>query len=290
MKERSLVAFTILSQVAVGTLWTLSALDAWAAGQAGRAVVDALARPAWLALGPIMVVALLASLFHLGTPANAWRAVANLRSSWLSREILLAVLFAGTSCLLTGLEWAGLAATPAARSPILSAAALLGLALIVSMANAYRLRTVPAWDSWGTLASFIVTALMLGGLTIGALLVLTSGLPSELLRVSVQWITLEALVLMGAQLALVVLWLARLRSGPEAAVRSVSKVTQEHRLTLGLRLALAVSSIAIIGLALSPWGERGGTGIAIPMALGLSLASEVLGRGLFYAARVRHGV
>ncbi len=289
MKERSLVAFTILSEVAVGTLWTLSALEAWAAGQAGRAVVNALARPAWLALGPIMVVALSVSLFHLGTPANAWRAVANLPSSWLSREILLAILFAGVSCLLTGLEWAGLA-TPAARSLILSAAALLGLALIVSMANAYRLRTIPAWDSWGTLASFLVTALMLGGLTVGALLVLTPGLPPEVLRVSVQWITLEALALMGAQLALVVLWLTRLRSGPEAAVRSVSKVMQEHRVTLGLRLALAVSSIVIVGLALSPFGERGGTGMMVPLALELSLVSEVLGRGLFYVARVRHGV
>ena len=43
MKERSLVAFTILVQMAVGAFWVLGALHIWAARQAGTAAADALA-------------------------------------------------------------------------------------------------------------------------------------------------------------------------------------------------------------------------------------------------------
>lgn len=47
----------------------------------------------FLAVGPVMALALIFSLFHLGSPALAFCAISNLGSSWLSREILFAVLF-----------------------------------------------------------------------------------------------------------------------------------------------------------------------------------------------------
>jgi ferredoxin len=71
-----------------------------------------LARP-WLWLGP-GILAFLLSGWHLGRPSRAWRALANLSGSWLSREIALASLFLGlamASCLLPGsraLAWASL--------------------------------------------------------------------------------------------------------------------------------------------------------------------------------------
>lgn len=170
MKERSLVAFTILSQMAVGAFWVLGALHLWTTRQAGATATDALTAKALLTIPLVMVLAMLASFFHLGTPFGAWRAFANLRLSWLSREVLLAVLFTGASGLFAGLQWFKLG-TSAARDVIAWATALLGLALIYSMANAYRLRTVPAWDTWVTPASFFTTAFLLGGLAVGATLV-----------------------------------------------------------------------------------------------------------------------
>ncbi|NLI46449.1 MAG: dimethyl sulfoxide reductase anchor subunit [Acidobacteria bacterium] len=68
--------------------WTAVVLAALAAASAG----DALAVPPlpFLAAG---AAALLLSAFHLGRKARAWRAAANWRTSWLSREIVLFPLF-----------------------------------------------------------------------------------------------------------------------------------------------------------------------------------------------------
>jgi len=289
MKERSLVAFTLLSQMAVGAFWVLGALHVWATRRAGMAAAGALTDKALLAIGPVMILGMLFSFFHLGTPTNAWRAFANLRSSWLSREVLFAVLFTGLSGLLAGLRWFRVG-TFAARNLIAWAAALLGLALICSMANAYRLRTVPAWNTWATPVSFFVTTFLLGGLTVGGMLAGNPGVPPGLWRLSLQWIALGAILLLGVELVIVPLWVVGLMAGRGAAVRAAAKITQEHRAIFWLRLALAVAGVAVAGLTLSPWGEGAQTGIATALAFGLVLASEVLGRLLFFEARVRHGV
>lgn len=289
MKERSLAVFTILSQMSVGAFWVLGALHAWATRQTGMAVADALTDKALLAVGPVMALGILASFFHLGTPLKAWRAFANLRSSWLSRETLFAVLFAGASGLFAGVRWFK-AGTPVVHTAMACAAALLGLGLIYSMANAYRVRTIPAWDTRLTPISFFTTALLLGGLAAGVALVVNSDVPPDLSRLALEWIALGAVVLLGVRLALILLWIARLATGQGAALSAAARITQEHRSILRLRLALAVMGVAVAGVTLSPWGEGARAGIAILLTFGLVLASEVLGRLLFYEARVRHGV
>jgi DMSO reductase anchor subunit len=89
-----------------------------------------------------------------------------LRRSWLSREVLFTGLFA-IGWFFTTLEniiWH--------RSTIESMAltASLGLGLVYSMAQVYRLRAVPAWNTWRTNAGFIVSALLLGQTVMATLL------------------------------------------------------------------------------------------------------------------------
>ena len=114
MRDRSLVAFTLLSQMAVGGLWILGVLRIWVAWQAGVATAEALTAGPLLVVGLLMILALVASLLHLGAPGEAWRVVANVRSSWLSREILFALLFGGTSVLLGAMQWFGWGFAPCA--------------------------------------------------------------------------------------------------------------------------------------------------------------------------------
>ena len=181
MKDLSLVTFTLLSQMAVGAFWVLLGLRVWAEGRAGTEAAAALTDGALLLVGPVMVVGILSSFFHLGLPFRGWRALNNLRGSWLSREVLCALLFAAGALLYTALQW--LDWGPAVvRSALAGAAALLGLALLASMTNAYRLRTVPAWDRWTTPAAFLIAACLLGGLAVGMTLGASSGAPSELLQ------------------------------------------------------------------------------------------------------------
>ena len=75
-------------------------------------------------------VALVLSAWHLGRPHRAWRALANLRRSWLSREIALVTVFLGLSAL-------SLLAAPGNR-PLAWAAALAGLAALFAVDRVYQ--------------------------------------------------------------------------------------------------------------------------------------------------------
>lgn len=96
-----------------------------------------LARPE-RAPGPLALllggaVAFAASAIHLGRPLRAWRALAHLRSSWLSREIAAAGLFlaAGAAHGLPGLG-------VGARGALAAVAVLAGGALLFAIDAVYR--------------------------------------------------------------------------------------------------------------------------------------------------------
>ena len=69
---------------------------------------------------------LISSTFHLGHPERAWRAISQVRSSWLSREGLVAIVTYVPALLLAGL-WA----FGAIVSPIMAVLAMLGAAATV---------------------------------------------------------------------------------------------------------------------------------------------------------------
>ena len=92
-QEWALITFTILTQMAVGAFLVLRVVHFYAAKKAGMEEADRLSDRALLAIVVVMGLALVASLFHLGNPLNAPRAVVNLATSWLSREILFGVIF-----------------------------------------------------------------------------------------------------------------------------------------------------------------------------------------------------
>lgn len=288
MKERSLVVFSILSQAAVGAFWTLGALHIWAARQAGLQAASELTSPGWLAVVLLMGAGILASFFHLGAPSRAWRAFSNLRHSWLSREILCAVVFAGMSLCFAAEQWLEWLAIPA-RAALGVFAGLAGLALVYAMSQAYRLRTVPAWDTWVTGASFFMATLLLGALVGGAVLVFQ--VQAGWARPALQALALWAVILLGIELAITPIWLSHL-SGSRAAQKSAIRITRQRGALFKLRLALAALGILAAGLALLGSGQDSSLsqGFLLLATFGFALISEVLSRALFYEARVRHGV
>ena len=156
-EEAPLVLFTLLGQLAVGGFWAMSMLfpPFWTSAER---------LPASLRLVPFLVIglslgtALFTSFAHLGTRKNAWRALTRLSHSWLSREILFAGLF--------GLGWLASAAEgllfERTTTEIVGITSALGLGLVHSMAQVYRLRSAPGWDSPRTNAGFLVTAALMG--------------------------------------------------------------------------------------------------------------------------------
>ena len=155
-REISLVAFTLLVQLAVGLFWAWLALNSAAPPAAGSGVL-------LLAAGPLLLAGAASSLLHLGSPSQAWRALANLRTSWLSREILLIIAFGAGWTLVLALQRYG-EGLAGARAALAAAVGLLGFALVYAMARVYRLRTVPPWNTVRTFHSFLLTAIILGAL------------------------------------------------------------------------------------------------------------------------------
>ena len=141
--ELSLVAFTLLSQMAAG----MAVLSIFS---------GPLSLPIIVTLGGLIGVSGLISLLHLGRPLNAWRALNHLKKSWLSREILMFGSFGASWLLCLALPGMG-------KLPL----AVFGIGLVYSMAQVYRLRSIPAWDTKRTLLAFIVSAIVLGGLGLG---------------------------------------------------------------------------------------------------------------------------
>ena len=255
MTERPLVAFTLLSQTAVGAFFTLGALDVGAAALSGQPLPRALTDGVLFAIGPVMVAALAVSLLHLGAPAGAWRVAANLRSSWLSREVLLAVGFALAGAAFAALRLSG-HGPPGVRSALAATTALMGVSLVYAMARVYRVRTVPSWDTPLTTISFFAAAVLLGTLSVGTGLVLLPGVPGEMVVGPVRGIALAASAGFGAELAV------------------------PGRGTLhGVRRILLLAGLGLsVGLLL---GASRAPGLLVAAFI-LALAAEVLGRYLFY--------
>ncbi len=122
----------------------------------------------------LIIAGLLSSTLHLGRPERAWRALSQWRSSWLSREGVLALLtfipagvFAAAWVLFginSGLiVWLGLLA------------ALMSLVTVYTTSMIYAsLKAIPAWSIGWTSPGYLVLSLMSGAI-LANLLVVFSG-------------------------------------------------------------------------------------------------------------------
>jgi DMSO reductase anchor subunit len=202
----------------------------------------------FLLIGICLGTGMFASLAHLGTRKKAWRALGNLRRSWLSREVLFTGLF-GAGWLFTFLSNLILHSDTV---ELLGLTATLGLGLIYSMAKVYRLPSIPAWNTWKTNAVFIVSALLLGQSLLAVLLPYGSDLTDSLI-----------LILLLAQLLLMDI--------------SFSPYPL-HPIRAGLILAGMILTIMnfILGGAAQPW-------FSVLIFL-IVVAEETIGKWSFYQA------
>ncbi|MGF1476234.1 MAG: dimethyl sulfoxide reductase anchor subunit family protein [Geminicoccaceae bacterium] len=168
----SLIVFTTLSGVGFGLIFWL-----------GIGLGAPLAPFAWFICPAAFALAgfgVAASTFHLGHPERAWRALSQWRSSWLSREGVLAAATLGLFALYA-LVWL----MAGHRSPFLgwlSAAAAAATVHATAMIYA-QLKTVPRWNSWLTPLAFLSFGAAGGALAIavGEALTIGSSNPSNLL-------------------------------------------------------------------------------------------------------------
>lgn len=302
--ELPLVIFTIAAQMSVGSFVVLGIIQLvnWNTPQA---TLDKVTMPALYAIGPLLVFGLAASTLHLGTPLRAANALLHLQTSWLSREILIGMLFAGSGALFAVLQWFRFGAHRL-RQALALVTAVLGLALVYAISQVYSLRTIPAWSTYGTPLRFYITTFLLGGVAVAAALVIASfirlrrgGEPDPearaLITRTVQGISFGAILALGLKFIGQPAYMAYLGTeGSPAAQATLEMLNGQYMALSAAQNILIFAGVISLGfLLLRMAGNRPVTGllpIITVVAFVLVLSGEFIGRLLFYATMVRVGI
>lgn len=177
----SVIFFTVTSGTGYGLLFLLGLCLAVDPGMIGR--TESLVV---LATGLVFASAgLLSSTLHLGQPQRAWRAFSQWRSSWLSREGVVAMCGFVPALLLGMTLWQGHVGT-VLRS-LGATLAIFAIATVFCTARIYSsLKTIHAWHNGFVLPGYLLLGLLGGSawlLTLNSLLghatandILTTGL------------------------------------------------------------------------------------------------------------------
>jgi Fe-S-cluster-containing dehydrogenase component/DMSO reductase anchor subunit len=265
-RHTPLVVMLVLTQLSVGA-FVVAALASRLLDAAARAALSVTALA-------VALVALGASVFHLGRPRYAFRALLGLRTSWMSREIVafggfaaLAMASAGASLLHLATGW---------HDALGWLVAGVGVVAVGCSVLVYHATRKAWWALPRTGFKFAMTTLLLGLATTAATLA---------------WARADALV---ATLARLVVAASALKGLGELATlahlgdkryselkRSATLLTTDLRGWAFARLlALGVGGVA---LPLAMIG--GGASFALALAsLAALLAGELLERTLFFAA------
>ncbi len=246
------------------------------------------------------------SVFHLGRPAYAWRALKMWYRSWLSREVLFFSLFFGAIGLCAASAWAGAAVTlPVSTTPLLArlqlalgtpvrllatlvhpaayAAVFFGLCGTLASAYIYLVRARPSWNMLHTPLDFLLSAGLLGTAMASAMQQPAAALVAFASRfgLHLQYMPLLADARPAAVIA--VLWIAnqvvrifRLRASENFETRASYNHLRGEALwwivALSWLTALATPLFLLAPLPL--------------LALGTSLSAVMLSRYLFFVSVV----
>lgn len=148
-----------------------------------------------LVLGALLTtVGIAASLWHLGKPMRVWRAFSQWRTSWMSREGVMAVATLAAAVLMV-------APLPIPhellRRPLAALLALCALGTVCSTAMIYAaLKPIPAWRHPLVLPGYIGFALLTGGLAFAAL-----PQPLPVLRIALPLLIVLAIAIAALKLA-----------------------------------------------------------------------------------------
>ncbi len=156
----SVVFFTVLSGAGYGFAALFALVDLLGLGGpvGPRELLAAAAIAAVL-----ITVGLIASAGHLANPRNAWRSFARFRTSWLSREAVLSILFYPAALLyvgpyyLLGLEHNALTAAFAVLTGALALATVVATGMIYACVRAVR-----EWHQGLTPVNYLLIGLGLG--------------------------------------------------------------------------------------------------------------------------------
>lgn len=170
----SIVFFTVASGAGLGLLALLALADLCPV-----ALLSQAALPRGIAVALLLIAAgLTSSVLHLAKPSNAWRAFTRVRTSWLSREaVLAALLFPLTLGYLLAV-WLETAGSWRALAAILVCLSAWGLLFCTAMIYA-SLKPIRQWRTAWTPAAYLLLGHWSGALIVVALAIGYGGEPAS---------------------------------------------------------------------------------------------------------------
>lgn len=266
MGEWALVLFTVFSQMAAGAFVSLCMLDT-VKGNMKETTGTFVSQGIVLAMG----LGLLASLGHLGHPLEAYRASAHFGTSWLSREVIVFGLFFFLTVVYYW-QWR----TGGARRLVGIIGSVVALLAVLTSGMVYVLAAIPAWNNFGPIFFFLLTAVILGPLYAAVLLTIKQ----YSLEKSLFQFVMAALVCSFMSFALYLSLL--ISAGDVAALTGWNTMLN---ITFWLRLFLGwIAPLGILGYVLvrQQWYIYR----YVILVFALVFIGELLGRELFYGTAV----
>ena len=247
----------------------------------------------WLNISGLvtLVAGLGLATLHLGRPTKAYRAMANLKTSWLSREILACNLFASAASSVVAWSLISMFGKEpwlidliGDRSLLLAiSAAITGALVVFSSARLYIVTGRPLWTSARTNGLFFLTAAVLG-LSAGLLLISVLGQAPQAATNTVVVLLMIATVIKLAIEAKLLLQHNVIESTPQKLAAKL--LLSETRTQTLSRFLLGIAGGLVLPIVLLIAGS-GSAAIAISAVIfGCLLAGELTERYLFFAVSV----
>ncbi len=288
--ELALVFFTVIIQAAVGMTFFFGIAGSSAVWKNSLAANKIVSDKILYLICALFTLGLIISFLHLGNVKNAFYAFNNLKTSWLSREILFASMYGAFLFLFTFIYAKNLLSIPLQNIMlILSAAA--GIVLVFVMSRVYMIEFVPAWNSMFTPLNFYLTSFIAGGAVFIAafsFLLNKYGMQGEQNILKIMSAALFLLILAG-----LIIWLLQilfLSNGGRGAVDSYNLFIQHNILLASVRIILLIA--ALILLASFYMGLKKGIVSVnyIYIASAAAVIAELAGRYIFYFIFAKIGV
>jgi len=277
MGETALLIFSFCMQASIGVMLFITlGKQLYKDKQFSRAAI---------ASAVLSVIGVIASLAHLGQPLSALNSLANVGSSWLSREVLSAGVFMGIAVLYALVQY--FKSDSLSLSTILRwAGSVIGLITVFSMGKLYTTASVPVWHGMNTFVDFYATTI-----AVGALIFLAIGL-KELQNDDKRifgFIILAAVILQASVAMPYAIGLGLNGMAAQASSEILSRMST----VIGLKWLLILGGA---GLLIWPTIQKAGTtegksvsGI-IYVAGAALVCGQLIGRYVFYAAMIATSV
>ena len=291
MKILRLAVFKIFSSTAVGAFCIYWLLQLYFNFMLFEEVHDLFL----VVISIFMGLGVYAAFTHSGNAAQVWLSLNKLRSSWITRTLILASIFMVLTLLLSILNLSKINSN-ILFGLIICLGVIIGILLIYSLSRAYTIRTDQIWSSKLTVFSFYFSSALLGLLLLTVVFLFSfinhPGLDEIFYRLMF-WLGLLVLLILGVKIFTMPYWIIKLSQRLSTINDLSPKQVKRLSAFFGLNAILVFMGVGliIIFMYLNTQTYRQNTVyfLSIFVSFLIIMASEIVGSYLYYWIQLEGG-